>query len=252
MVEVTKLSAFYGKKEILNDISLTFEKGEISTIIGPNGCGKTTLLNALTATVKPKGGTVLIDGENICQLKRKALARKISYLVQGQKVPDMTVGQIVLHGRYPHTGFSGIYSKKDKAFAYSAMEKMELLDLVHLPLSVLSGGMRQNVFIAMALCQDTDYIFLDEPTTYLDIANQTKLLTLLRKLTSDGKGIITVLHDLPLALSFSDKIAVMNEGKIKTFDTPSNIYASGIIKTVFGTKIMKEENRGNFYFCFDK
>jgi len=252
LLEVKNLFASYGKKEILKDVSLCFEKGMITSVTGPNGCGKTTLLNTLTGIVRKKSGDIFIDGESISQFKEKALAKKISYLAQAKTVPDMRVGQLVLHGRFPHTGFSGIYGKSDRDAAVSAMEKMDILHLADKSLITLSGGMRQNVFIAMALCQDTDYILLDEPTTYLDIENQLKLLKLLRTLASEGKGIITVLHDLPLALCYSDKVAVMKDGKIASFDNPENIYSSGVIKSVFNAEIKKGEDGKSFYFEYER
>ncbi len=248
MLEAKNISTSYGKKDVLKNVSLSFEKGKITAITGPNGCGKTTLLNSLSGIIKIKSGGVFIEGEDISGFKEKALAKKIAYLAQGKTAPEMTVSRLVLHGRFPHTGFSGIYGKSDRDAAFSAMEKLDILHLAHLPISTLSGGMMQNVFIAMALCQDTDYILLDEPTTYLDIANQIKLMTLLKKLTSEGKGIITVLHDLPLALCYSDKIAVMNEGEILSYGTPESIYTSGIIKTVFDAEIKKSDDGESFYF----
>ena len=252
MLEVKNLCTSYGKKEVLKDVSLTFEKGKITSITGPNGCGKTTLLKSIIGIAKRKSGTVFVNGEDASVLKAKSLAKKIAYLPQGMDVPEMTVKNLVLHGRFPHTNFTGIYGDNDRDAAYSAMEKLEILSCSDNLVSSLSGGMRQNVFIAMALCQDTDYILLDEPTTYLDISHQIKLMSLLKSLADDGKGIVTVLHDLPLALNYSDKVAVMAEGRIMAYDTPEKIYASGVIKTVFGAEIKKEKEDNSYYFEFSR
>ena len=252
MLELKNICASYGKKDILTDVSISFEKGKITAITGPNGCGKTTLLNTVIGVLRKKSGNIFIDGKDFSTFKKKELAKKIAYLPQDKNVPDMTVKNLVLHGRFPHTDFTGIYGERDRDAAYSAMEKLDIIKYANLPISSLSGGMRQNVFIAMALCQETDYILLDEPTTYLDVSNQIKLMTLLKNLAFEGKGIISVLHDLPFALSFSDKIAVMSDGAVKAFDTPLNIYASGIIEKVFGAEIKKTEDSKSYYFGFNK
>ena len=251
MIEAKNLFTSYGKKEVLKDVSLTFDKGLFTAIAGPNGCGKTTLLKTIMGITKIKSGCIFADCKNISLYSEKELSRKIAYLPQGRKIPDMTVKSLVLHGRFPHTNFTGIYKSSDHQAAFDAMEKLSLLPFADLTIASLSGGMRQNVFIAMALCQDTDYILLDEPTTYLDISNQIKLMMLLKKLAAEGKGIIAVLHDLPLALSFSDKIAVMEDGRITAYDTPEKVYASGVIKNVFGSEIKKSEAGKSFYFEFN-
>ena len=181
LLELKNICASYGKKDILTDVSISFEKGIITAITGPNGCGKTTLLNTVIGVLRKKSGNIFIDGKDFSTFKEKELAKKIAYLPQDKNVPDMTVKNLVLHGRFPHTNFTGIYGERDRDAAYSAMEKLDILKYANLPISLLSGGMRQNVFIAMALCQETDYILLDEPTTYLDVSNQIKLMTLLKE-----------------------------------------------------------------------
>ena len=252
MLKAQNIYFSYGNKEVLKDINIEFEKGSITSVIGPNGCGKTTLLNIISGITKTKNGAVYIDEKNLASMKNKAIAGKIAYLAQQKSDTEMTVRQLVLHGRFPHTNYSGIYSEYDKDAAVRAMEKLNILNLSHLKLNTLSGGMKQSAFIAMALCQETDYILLDEPTTYLDIVNQIKLMKLLKSLAREGKGIVSVLHDLPLALSFSDKIAVISDGRLMAYDTPENICSSGIIKTVFGVEINKSEYDKSYYFGFDK
>ena len=156
MIELHHVTAGYGKQTVLHDMSLTIEKGSLTSIIGVNGCGKSTTLKAILGMIPLQGGKIMLDGENTSQLSRNAIARKIAYLSQGRNTPDMTVEQIVLHGRFPHLSYPRRYTGRDRAIAHNAMEQMGIADLAHKPLSALSGGMRQNTYIAMALAQGTD------------------------------------------------------------------------------------------------
>ena len=146
----------------------------------------------------------------------------------------MTVEQMVLHGRFPYLQYPRRYTKKDREIVNSVMEQMNISEYAKYTLATLSGGMRQKAYIAMALVQNTDFILLDEPTTYLDISNQLELMKILRGLADNGKGIISVMHDLPLAFNFSDEIVVMNNGETVIHNTPKNVFASGVVKSVFG------------------
>ena len=234
MLELKKVTSGCGKSPFLRDISVSFDKGKFTSVIGPNGSGKSTLLKTAVGIVTPESGELFADGESLTKMKHKETARIIAYLSQGKGTPDMTVEQLVLHGRFPHLGYPRRYTANDRRAALDAMEKTGVADYADRSLSSLSGGMRQNVYIAMALAQGTDYILLDEPTTYLDISHQLGLMNTLRKLADSGKGIVSVLHDLPLAFTFSDRIILMNEGEIVADSTPNTIYNSDIIKSVFG------------------
>ena len=193
------------------------------------------------------GGEITVDGENLLTMSRNEIAKKIAYLSQGKNTPDMTVMQMVLHGRFPYLSYPRKYTSRDREIAYSAMEQVGIADFAEKPLFMLSGGMRQNAYIAMALAQDTDYILLDEPTTYLDIAHQLELMRLLKQLSDNGKGIVTVMHDLPLAFDFSDKLTVMSNGKIIAYGTPSEICESHIVEDIFGVKI-KQVQKGKYLY----
>lgn len=247
MLELNRISAGYGKQTVLNDVSAFFEKGKLTSIIGVNGCGKSTLLKAILGILPLSGGEITVDGENLLTMSRNEIAKKIAYLSQGKNTPDMTVMQMVLHGRFPYLSYPRKYTNRDREIAYSAMEQVGIADFAEKPLFMLSGGMRQNVYIAMALAQDTDYILLDEPTTYLDIAHQLELMRLLKQLSDNGKGIVTVMHDLPLAFDFSDKLTVMSNGKIIAYGTPSEICESHIVEDIFGVKI-KQVQKGKYLY----
>ena len=248
MIEIKNLCSGYGKKQILDRLSLTVEQGQLTSVIGPNGCGKSTLLKTVTGIVPILSGEISIDGTAADTLDRKALAKRVSYLAQGKSTPDMTVAQMVLHGRFVHLNYPRRYTEADKRIAVQAMEKAGVLEYAELPMSSLSGGMRQGAYIARALAQDTDHILLDEPTTYLDISNQAELIKTLRALADSGKAVLTVLHDIPMALAFSDTVAVMDNGRIEAIGTPDEIYASGVIDTVFGVSVRRAEDKSGYYY----
>lgn len=162
----------------------------------------------------------------------------------------MTVFQLALHGRFPHLSYPRRYTEKDKKTALAALQKTGLAERAESPINTLSGGMRQNAYIAMALAQDTDYILLDEPTAYLDISHQLSLMKNLRDLADGGRGVAAVLHDLPLAFTFSDIIAVLDGGKIIACGEPREICESGIVKRVFGAELSFSEREKCYYYKY--
>lgn len=242
MLEIKSLAASYKKAQVLSDISLNVGNGELVTLLGENGCGKTTLLKCAIGILEPTKGDILADGTDLTSLSQRERAKRISYLPQERGIPDMTVEALVLHGRFPHLSYPRRYSEEDRRIARSALEALGLSELAHCNLASLSGGMRQKAYIAMALCQNTEHILLDEPTAYLDPRNTLELMSSLRSLASDGKGILAVTHDIQAAMCFSDKVAVMRNGRISAFGTPDGIYSSGIISEIFGIKLMKTDS----------
>ena len=250
MLELKNIRAGYGNRNILNGISLSFPKGRLVSVIGANGSGKSTLFKAAAGIIPSLSGEIMIDGISTSALPRSTAAKKIAYLAQGKSVPDMTVFRLALHGRFPHLSYPRRYSEKDREIAFAALEKTGIADRADSPLASLSGGMRQNAYIAMALAQDTDYILLDEPTTYLDISHQLSLMKTLRELAGDGKGIAAVLHDLPLAFKFSDDVAVLRDGKIVCFGKPTEICKSGIISEVFGVELNYSDTAKCYYYNY--
>ena len=250
MIELQNITVGYGEKTVLNELSLTLPKGKLLSLIGANGSGKSTLLKAIVGIAQCSTGKILIDGKPSTEMSRREPAKKIAYLPQGKSVPDMTVGQMVLHGRFPHLHYPRQYGEKDRQIARDALRKMGLESQIDRPLSSLSGGMRQNAYIAMALTQDADYILLDEPTTYLDIANQVELMHILRTLTGSGKGVVTVMHDLPLAFGFSDSIAAIRNGRIAVCDTPQAVCGTGIISEIFGIELRYAAGENVYHYCY--
>ena len=246
MLELKHISVGYGSKTVLAGVTVSFEKGKLSSMIGVNGCGKSTLLKTILGILPQASGEVILDGDDLQTMSRTEIAKRIAYLAQGKNTPDMTVEQMVLHGRFPYLSYPRRYREVDREIAQGAMETVGIAHLAAKPLDELSGGMRQMAYIAMALAQDTDYILLDEPTTYLDIAHQLELMRVLRCLADRGKGIITVMHDLPLAFGFSDELAVIHNGCIAKKATPADMCDSPILKEIFGVRVERMEN-GQFY-----
>ena len=241
MLKLQHLTAGYGEKTILHDISLDFPPGTVTAILGPNGCGKSTLLKAAAGLLPLSGGEVLAP---------EPRARHIAYLPQSRTVPEMTVRQLVLHGRFPWLGWPRIYRAEDQAAADEALWRLGIAELANLPLSALSGGTRQKCYLAMALAQGADTLLLDEPTSFLDIGCQLDLMSLCRELADQGKAVAVVLHDLPLALSHGDRVAVLENGHLLALGAPEEIWSSGILDQTFGVRVLKIDTpKGAQFVC---
>lgn len=251
MLKINEICAGYGARQVLFEVSAELNKGDIVSVIGPNGCGKSTLLRAMAGLIKITSGDVMIDGAAASDLSRNEVAKRIAYLPQGKSTPDMTVEQMVLHGRFPYLDYPRRYSAADRRIALEAMRAVGVDSEAERPLCALSGGMRQNAYIAMALAQSTDYVLLDEPTTYLDASHQISLMDTLCALARSGKGIVAVLHDIPLALGYSDKVLLMSEGRAVAFGTPDEILRSGLIEKIFGISVLRDAN-GGYYTAYKR
>ncbi|MBR5001849.1 MAG: ABC transporter ATP-binding protein, partial [Firmicutes bacterium] len=194
-------------------------------------------------------GEILID-RSLDELSPQERAQRIAYLAQSKNVPDISALRMVLHGRFPYLSFPRRYRSIDFDIARQAMERMGILELADQPMSTLSGGTRQKVYIAMALAQETPVILLDEPTTYLDVAYQLQMMELARSLADEGKAVVMVLHDLPLALEHADQLVVMAEGKVVASDRPEAVYADGCLEKVFGIRVKRVETQDGWkYYC---
>ena len=246
MLEIQNLCAGYGRRQVLHDISVTCPTGELTVIVGPNGSGKSTLLKAACHLIKPTAGTVTVNGDAVAALSTQERARRIAYTPQEKPIPEMTVEQLVLHGRYAWLSHPQGYRDADRAVVAAVLQRLELSDIAHQSVATLSGGLRQMAYIAMALAQDTPYLLLDEPTAHLDIAHGLQVMDALKSLAADGKGIVTVLHDLPLAMTYADRMVVLHEGRLAASGTSQEVYESSVADVVFGVHIRKH---GTAYWC---
>lgn len=238
MLEIKNLSAGYPGTPVLQDISLSIPAGAVTVIAGPNGCGKSTLLKALIG-ILPASGSAALDGQELLSLPGRERARKVAFLPQNRQVPDISVKNLVLHGRFPYLSYPRRYRQEDLRIAEAAMEKMGVGELAERNLTTLSGGQRQKVYIAMALAQDTPVVFLDEPNAFLDIAHQMQLMDQAKLLAGEGKTVVLVLHDLPMALSCADFMAVLSEGKCLFQGSCEEVFLSGCLKGAFGVEVRR-------------
>lgn len=230
----------YGDYLVINDLTIKIPNKKITTIIGPNGCGKSTLLKALTRIIPIQSGNIIIDGKEIIKEDTKVLARKMAILPQTPNVKSgLTVGELVSYGRYPYQKGFGQLTKTDLNIINWALEVTKTMKYKYRIVDTLSGGQRQRVWIAMALAQDTDIIFLDEPTTYLDMAHQLEILELLKELNNvSEKTIIMVLHDLNQAARFADYIIALKDGKIIKCGTSEEVITEQVLRKVFNIQAM--------------
>lgn len=248
MLQLENISAGYGKKTILHNISLQFHPGQIYTILGKNGCGKSTLLKTCADMLVPSQGDILLQGKNLKEYQPIERARLLSYLSQHRNTPNITVERLLMHGRHPHMSHLKQMRKEDWDKLEEVMALMDITEFRHHSLTSLSGGERQRVYLAMLLAQDTPIVLLDEPTTYMDISYQLSFLQLAEQLRAQGKLVILVLHDINHALEISDQIIMMEQGQIVMQGTPQDIIDNNAIQQVFQIAIHTYENEGHTYF----
>ncbi|HDK7138503.1 TPA: ABC transporter ATP-binding protein [Clostridium botulinum] len=234
-ITTTNLAIAYEDKLIVNGLNMNIPKGKITTIIGPNGCGKSTVLKTIGRILEPKEGLVYLNGDDIRNLSTKEVAQKMAILPQSpQAQGGLTVGELVSYGRFPHKKGFGKLSPEDKKVIEWALDITKLTELEVTMVDNLSGGQRQRVWIAMALAQQTDLILLDEPTTYLDMAYQLEVLELLYNLNREEScTIVMVLHDLNLAARFADYMIAIRSGNIVRCGTPKEIMTNKVLKDTF-------------------
>jgi iron complex transport system ATP-binding protein len=247
-ISTEKLDIAYDDTLIVKALDMNIPHGKITSIIGPNGCGKSTVLKAVGRILKPKTGLVYLSGDDIRKLSTKEIAKKMAILPQTPTAPSgLTVSELVAYGRFPHQKGFGKLMPEDKKIIQWALKVTKLTEFEHREVDTLSGGQRQRVWIAMALAQQTDLILLDEPTTYLDLAHQMEVLKLLYDLNRrQGCTIAMVLHDLNLAARFSDYIIAIRSGKIIKHGTPEEVMTPEVLKEAFSidAEIVHEPRTG--------
>lgn len=225
----------YDRRLVSAELSVAIPEGSFTVIIGPNACGKSTLLRALSRLLAPSAGRVVLDGRSIGEFPAKEVARRLGLLPQSSVAPDaITVADLVARGRYPHQSFLRQWSEADEKAVAAALEATHMTDLSDRLMDELSGGQRQRAWIAMVLAQETPILLLDEPTTFLDIAHQIELLDLLADLHRQGRTVVAVLHDLNHACRYASHLIAMKDGAIVAEGKAVEIVTEELVETVFG------------------
>lgn len=247
-----QLKVGYGERTIVNGLTLEIPDQQISIIIGPNGCGKSTLLKSMSRIIPHQSGSIFLDGSSISKEDTKTLARKMAILPQTpESAAGLTVGELVSYGRFPYQKGFGRLTKKDIDVIDWALEVTGTASYKYEPVDSLSGGQRQRVWIALALAQETEMIFLDEPTTYLDMAHQLEILELLQKLNKEqDRTIVMVLHDLNHAARFADHLVALKAGSIVKTGTSEDVINKEVLRKVFNIDVeIGKDPRTNKPIC---
>jgi iron complex transport system ATP-binding protein len=237
-LEARSLSAGYQARLILRDLDLSVDDAEVVALVGPNGSGKSTLLRALGRVLKPKGGSVILDGRAIREWSTREVALRLALLPQGPELTDdLRVVELVWMGRSPHQGILGLPSAADREAVAWAMAETGVHPLAERQVSSLSGGERQRVWLAMALAQQPRILLLDEPTTFLDLNHQLEVLDLVRYLNREhGLSVVMVLHDLNQAARYAGRVVALKDGRIFARGTPSDVLNVETLRAVFGVE----------------
>lgn len=228
--------AYHRDRLIARDLSIAIPDGQITALLGPNACGKSTLLRALARLLAPVGGSVYLDGQEIASLPTKQVAVKLGLLPQSPSAPEgITVEDLVARGRFPHQKLFQQWRTEDAEAVEEALTLTRTDELRHRPVDELSGGQRQRAWIAMALAQQTDLLLLDEPTTHLDLAHRIEVLDLLADLNeTQGRTIVMVLHELNEACRYADQVVAMRDGQIRAVGEPTEVFTAELVQEVFG------------------
>ncbi|EHK80216.1 ABC transporter ATP-binding protein [Saccharomonospora azurea] len=228
------LTLRYGERVVSTRLTLDVPDGSFTAVVGPNGCGKSTLLRAFVRLLRPTEGSVSFDGKDVGTYAPKRLARLLAFLPQDPLAPEgIKVGQLVARGRFPHQSLLSLWTPEDEQAVADALRVAQVDDLAERPVQELSGGQRQRVWVAMVLAQQTPYLLLDEPTSFLDITHQYRLLDLLATLRDEGRTVVAVLHDINQACRFADHLVAMKEGRVVAEGRPADVVDTGLLKEVF-------------------
>lgn len=253
-IEIKELWAGYDENIVISDLNVSIPKGKMTMMIGSNGCGKSTLLKSIGRILKPQKGEILLSGSLLKKMAPKEIARRIALLPQNPVVPQgITVKELVSFGRFPYQKAFSSLTEDDQEIIRWAMKETGILELENREVTELSGGQRQRVWIAMTLAQKTDILILDEPTTYLDLAHQLEILTLLRELNQrNGTTIVMVIHELNLAAKFADHLIGMRAGKILFEGRPLEVVTNENLKKLYQIDAdIRTSKDGKYPICFD-
>ncbi|MCE5169072.1 ABC transporter ATP-binding protein [Paenibacillus profundus] len=245
MVEVKNVSKQYGNKNVVEQVSVTIEKGKITSFIGPNGAGKSTLLSMISRLISKDAGDIYIDEQDISQCKSNDLAKKISILKQSNHINlRLTIRELVSFGRFPYS--QGRLTTEDWKYVDEAIEYMDLKDIEHKYLDQLSGGQKQRAYIAMVIAQNTEYILLDEPLNNLDMKHSVQIMKILRRLVDElGKTIVIVIHDINFASCYSDYIVALKNGRVVREGTTKEIIVPSVLQEIYDMDIQIEDINDN-------
>ncbi|WP_410614840.1 ABC transporter ATP-binding protein [Amycolatopsis sp. lyj-109] len=237
-LRVRDLRVAYDDRLVIDGLDLDIPPGKITAIVGPNACGKSTLLRTLARLLTPKSGTVYLDGRSIQDLPTRQVAQRLGILPQSPVAPEgMTVADLVGRGRAPHQSWWRQWSTSDESAVHAALAATSMTDLADRPVDELSGGQRQRAWIAMAVAQGTPVLLLDEPTTYLDLAHQIDVLDLVVDLNrADGRTVVMVLHDLPQACRYADHVIAMKAGRVVASGEPASVITEELVEEVFDVR----------------
>lgn len=237
MIRLTtsQLNIAYEERLIVEGLNIAIPQGKITALVGANGSGKSTILKTMARIMSPVGGAVLLDGKSIHKQSTKEVAKQLAILPQNPTAPDgLTVSELVSYGRFPYQKGFGSLTREDRSIIHWAINSTGMTEFTDRPIDQLSGGQRQRAWIAMALAQQTDILFLDEPTTFLDMAHQLEVLELLQKLNeSSGRTIIMVVHDLNHASRYAHHIIAIKQGKVAGQGSPQEVMTKDILREVF-------------------
>lgn len=237
MIQVRELTKLYGKKQVVENVSVDIQRGQITSFIGPNGAGKSTLLSMVSRLLDADTGEVLIDSTNTKKLKSNEFSKRVSILKQSNYMNvRLTIRELVSFGRFPYS--KGRLNDEDEKMVDQSIEYMDLKEMENSYLDELSGGQRQRAFIAMVIAQDTDYILLDEPLNNLDMKHSVQIMKILRRLVDDlGKTVVIVLHDINFASVYSDRIVALKNGRVVKDGTTEEIIQSAALKEIYDMDI---------------
>lgn len=252
LIKLEAVCSGYDHQEVLRKITIQADAGKVTVLAGSNGCGKSTVLKTLMGIAEKSEGEIWIAEKRMEEYRPEELAQKIAYFAQNHNVPEISARGMVLHGRFPYLNYPRRYRKTDLAAAENALQRVGMEAYAETNMNQLSGGMQQKIYLAMVLAQDTPVVLLDEPTSFLDISCQMRLMETAKQLAAQGKAVLLVLHDLPLALRTADQLFVLQDGTVRGSGTPEEIWKSGVLEEVFGVKVRGVQTETGWqYYCVD-